>query len=131
MAGAQNIKPEWARPESEVDVMPFLSINPRRAWQTPWARYLACLVLLGGVTAGLSYRRLQGRFAAAAQPAGAYCDSGIGAARSYAARSMDAGGTAWAARINASQPPEPAPSGMVWVPGGQFWMGADDEHMAD
>ena len=20
---------------------------------------------------------------------------------------------------------------MVWIPGGQFWMGVDDEHMAD
>jgi formylglycine-generating enzyme required for sulfatase activity len=44
---------------------------------------------------------------------------------------MDAGGAAWTARINDNQPPEPAPLGMVWIPGGQFWMGADDEHMSD
>jgi formylglycine-generating enzyme len=28
-------------------------------------------------------------------------------------------------------PPTPAPEGMVWVPGGMFWMGADDTSMAD
>jgi formylglycine-generating enzyme len=111
--------------------MPFLSINLRRAWQSQLTRSLLCLVLLGGVVAGLSYRRLQGRFAATAQPEGAYCDTGIGTARSYAERSMDAGATVWNPRINDSRRPEPAPAGMVWIPGGQFWMGVDDEHMAD
>ena len=28
-------------------------------------------------------------------------------------------------------PPGPAPEGMVWVPGGTFWMGADDASMSD
>jgi formylglycine-generating enzyme len=28
-------------------------------------------------------------------------------------------------------PPSPAPDGMVWVPGGTFWMGADDASMTD
>ena len=28
-------------------------------------------------------------------------------------------------------PPGPAPEGMVWIPGGTFWMGADDTSMAD
>jgi len=29
------------------------------------------------------------------------------------------------------KPPGPAPEGMVWVPGGTFWMGADDPSMSD
>src|SRR5579871_1053181 len=28
--------------------------------------------------------------------------------------------------INASNPPGPAPEGMVWIPGGVFWMGSED-----
>ncbi|MBS2026704.1 MAG: formylglycine-generating enzyme family protein [Deltaproteobacteria bacterium] len=37
----------------------------------------------------------------------------------------------WAPRINAAKPPGPAPEGMVWIPGGNFWMGTSDEHMPD
>ena len=36
-----------------------------------------------------------------------------------------------APRINAANPPGPAPPGMVWVPGGTFWMGCSDCGMAD
>jgi formylglycine-generating enzyme required for sulfatase activity len=39
--------------------------------------------------------------------------------------------TAWVPRINDSKPSGPAPAGMIWIPGGQFWMGTDDEHMPD
>ncbi len=33
--------------------------------------------------------------------------------------------------INKNQPPGPAPEGMVWVPGGWFWMGSDLEPFRD
>jgi formylglycine-generating enzyme required for sulfatase activity len=33
--------------------------------------------------------------------------------------------------INDRKAPGPAPEGMVWIPGGWFWMGCEDESMAD
>jgi formylglycine-generating enzyme required for sulfatase activity len=40
--------------------------------------------------------------------------------------------SAWIPKINDNQPPAgPPPDGMAWISGGQFWMGAPDDHMPD
>jgi sulfatase modifying factor 1 len=39
--------------------------------------------------------------------------------------------SAAAARVNPLTPPGPAPAGMVWVPGGTFWMGCEGCAMPD
>jgi sulfatase modifying factor 1 len=47
-----------------------------------------------------------------------------------AATKPDAGESDWKPVV-AKGPPGPAPEGMVWIPGGTFWMGSDDESMRD
>src|SRR5262245_55504978 len=37
---------------------------------------------------------------------------------------------AWAG-VNKTQAPTPSPEGMVWIPGGTFWMGCEDCNMPD
>ncbi len=66
---------------------------------------------------------------------GMTCDMGISAAR---ARGGDAGSAQTvseqstprlreaSATNSRSTPPGPAPDGMAWIPGGEFWMGADE-----
>jgi sulfatase modifying factor 1 len=39
--------------------------------------------------------------------------------------------SAAAVHVNAAVPPGPAPDGMVWIPGGRFWMGCGDCGMPD
>jgi formylglycine-generating enzyme len=72
--------------------------------------------------------------------AGAYYDSGLGAPKAHPAEvagtaadepSAAAAPTGWIPKINDREPPGPAPDGMTWVPGGEFWMGTAEEHMPD
>jgi formylglycine-generating enzyme len=34
-------------------------------------------------------------------------------------------------KLNAATPPGPAPDGMAWIPGGEFYMGTDDDNFPD
>src|SRR5260370_26924331 len=102
--------------------------------------YIAIGTIAGAiVTTGLCYRRHVTQPADAAQVAGAYCDNGLAGPRSHrgasnrsvAAASTLSPSTAWTPEINTGKPAEPASAGMIWIPGGQFWMGSDDAHMPD
>ena len=110
----------------------------RDAYQSKWMWVLTGTVAGAGLSGALTYHQHRAPVTQSPAP-GAYCDSGIGAAKAHAAVAMTGatpaiqppGQTAWTPKINDSKPPEPAPAGMTWIPGGQFWMGTADEQMTD
>ena len=68
--------------------------------------------------------------------ASAHCDTGMPS--SHAAHSSESNSEADSDTsqgepplINAASAPAPAPEGMVWIPGGEFSMGAEDPEMRD
>jgi len=73
--------------------------------------------------------------------AGLHCDSGIGAAKAHARSMVTASGGAlgappitpinWTPKINDRKPPGPGSEGMTWIPGGEFWMGSQEDRMTD
>ena len=69
---------------------------------------------------------------AVALAAGAACksDPDSHAGRHTASPSTDAASSA-AAHVNSAVAPGPAPEGMVWVPGGTFWMGCENCGLPD
>jgi formylglycine-generating enzyme required for sulfatase activity len=112
-----------------------------------WERYKTKLVwvlagtIMGvGTSGALRYRHNRAQVADVSEY-GASCENGIGGAKAraqLAARTAPATALAPAAtqtartpKINDSKPLGPAPSGMMWIPGGQFWMGTTEAYMTD
>ena len=117
-----------------------MSLN-LEGYKSKWIWVLAGTLVGVGLTGALSYRQYRAHVAQVSEP-GASCENGIGSARAHARPSARKGAlppasalavpqTAWIPKINDSKLTEPAPAGMTWIPGGLFWMGTDDDHMAD
>ncbi len=110
----------------------------REAYKRKWMWVLTGTIAGAGLSGALAHRPHRASTQSLA-PDGAYCDSGIGAAKAHATMAQTKATsftqpmaeTAWNPKLNNTEPPGPAPVGMTWVPGGQFWMGTSDEHMTD
>ena len=93
-----------------------------------WATLAAAVVFVGSLAAAVWFYATRAKPVAMEPASGMTCDMGISAAK--AGRGTDAGATAQpvgsGSRADPSPPPGPAPEGMTWIPGGEFWMGADD-----
>ena len=118
----------------------MMLVDLYNACRSKWTSIAICAVLCAGGVALLVYGYYQARLDAETPLAGALCDSGIGTARPRAvkvagqvlnASTIPAVHDGWVPQINDSKPPGPTPTGMAWIPGGQFWMGTDDNHMPD
>ena len=105
-----------------------------------WIWALVGTVLGAGLVGAWGYQQHLSSVREAAA-AGAFCDSGIGAVKTSVASALTRavagaststpGQTAWIPQLNQTKPPGPASTGMVWIPGGQFWMGTAEDHMTD
>jgi formylglycine-generating enzyme len=112
----------------------------RDAQKYKWVSALTGAVIGAGLGL-ISYHKHRAHDAEVSRIDSAYCENGIGAAKrrlGMAAQASPAAAsttaitqTAWIPKINSTKPPGPAPAGMTWIPGGEFWMGTQDDHMPD
>jgi formylglycine-generating enzyme len=99
--------------------------SPRPAWI-----WVAGGILLGVGLGGGWILRQHSASIRDVSAAGTYCDSGIGAAKAHG-RSTAAVPSNWIPKINGAKPLGLAPEGMTWIPGGEFWMGSQENRMTD
>jgi formylglycine-generating enzyme required for sulfatase activity len=111
----------------------------RQTYSSKWMWVLTGTIVGAAMTGGYSFCQHRAQVMVS-RAEGAYCDNGIAAAKARTGASLTAAAatpvvaatqSAWIPKINVSELPGPAPAGMKWIPGGQFWMGAEDSHMAD
>jgi formylglycine-generating enzyme len=112
----------------------------RGVYRNKWVWAAVGLVAGAGMTMAYAYHRQRAALADASGMDGLACERGISAATGRArsgaiTEAAHSSGvpshTDWTPKLNDSKPPGPAPAGMTWIPGGQFWMGVTEDHMAD
>ena len=112
----------------------------RKIFEAKWISVATGIVLGSGLAGAFIYKhRAPGMNIS--EKSSAYCDSSMGTVKGRSGSAMGisratpsvspAVRLAWVPVINDSKPPAPSPNGMIWIPGGQFWMGTRDDKMTD
>src|ERR1700722_11660935 len=96
------------------------SSQTNRQWWTRTGR----MVLLALGICGIAQNRARGSQGAIPESSPTHCDTGVSRHSLHAATLVE---TVSSASARAAS--QTAPNGMVWIPGGRFWMGTD--HMED
>jgi sulfatase modifying factor 1 len=112
----------------------------RTACRTVWRWALAGTLLGAGLGGAWIYRQRAASINEASKPS-LSCDYGIGSAKAHSPSALTAamraaGATStdqpdWVPKLNDRQATGPAPGGMTWIPGGEFWMGSQEDRMTD
>src|SRR5262245_36171784 len=89
-------------------------------------RWIGAVVMIAAAFAGTIYALVAGR----REPAVDRTSVHAGHEMSSSPAQPDAASKA-AVSINTTPPPGPEPDGMVWIPGGTYWMGCGDCGMPD
>ena len=121
--------------------IPAISLSMiREGHNRRWICLIAGVVAGVGFAGGLIYRQHRSPVTEASAPGGAYCDNGIESGKAHEKSRLTTAAIAstattnqagWIPKINERTLPGAAPDGMIWIPGGQFWMGSTEERMTD
>jgi len=105
--------------------------SQRTARRTVFVWGFAGTALGIGLAAGWEFRQ-HNATTREVSAAGLHCDSGISAAKAGVRPALaNAAQPNWLPKINDRQPSGSAPKGMTWIPGGEFWMGSQEDGMTD
>lgn len=117
-----------------------MSVDLGRVLRSCWGLTAVSVMLVAMLIGGMAKWNRREKAASHTETDGPSCDTDIRQAKVHLSRVASSSAVAptiadtptqWSPGVNDHKPLAPVPAGMVWVPGGNFWMGTDDAHMPE